>query len=152
MNGIGLVRFKNPTTLEVSESKVSPIKGIETQFLKQFKAGDSIRIIPIRANEMFNVDFVIASVDSESQMTLKDQANEASFENRYKFKMMPKLSQTEAFSDAIGYIKEGGCLAIFPEGCSHDQPEPIPFKSGAAIIALKAAQMYDSKVWFVPVG
>jgi hypothetical protein len=88
--------------------------------LKQFKAGDSIRIIPQMKYEMYNVDFAISSVESDTHMTLKEPALEASLSSMHTFRVLPKLSQTQAFSEVIEYLKDGGCLSVFPEGCSHD--------------------------------
>lgn len=49
-------------------------------------------------------------------------------------------------------MKEGGNLLIYPEGCSHDQPDIIPFKNGIAVMAIKTATLYNVPVQFAPCG
>jgi glycerol-3-phosphate O-acyltransferase/dihydroxyacetone phosphate acyltransferase len=39
------------------------------------------------------------------------------------------------FGDVQQVLKGGGCVAMFPEGGSHDQSDLLPFKAGIAIMA-----------------
>ena len=45
---------------------------------------------------------------------------------------------TETFARARDVLGEGGTVALFPEGRSHSEPQPLPLKTGAARIALHA--------------
>ncbi len=56
----------------------------------------------------------------------------------------------ETFAMARDLLKQGGVLALFPEGISHDEPRLMPLKSGAARIALGAAS--EGPVTIVPAG
>ena len=47
------------------------------------------------------------------------------------------------FEAAANLLRRGRCVAIFPEGVSHDEPQLLPLKSGAARIALGAASFKD---------
>ena len=49
-------------------------------------------------------------------------------------------------------LARGGSIALFPEGVSHNSPELLPMKTGAARIALGAAALGDIEVKIVPVG
>ena len=49
-------------------------------------------------------------------------------------------------------LANGAAIAVFPEGKSHNEPSLAPLKTGAARIALLAAETLDSAVPIVPVG
>ncbi len=57
---------------------------------------------------------------------------------------------SETFAKARDLLKQGGVLALFPEGISHAEPRLMPLKSGAARIALGAAA--EGPVTIVPAG
>lgn len=54
------------------------------------------------------------------------------------------------FAAARALLAKGGTLALFPEGQSHDAPRLLPFRTGAARIALGAAQ--NGGLDIVPAG
>lgn len=59
----------------------------------------------------------------------------------------------ETFRAAQARLRDGGSIALFPEGVSHNSPKLLPMKTGAARIALGAvsvAQPLDLRI--VPVG
>ncbi len=56
------------------------------------------------------------------------------------------------FASAIKALREGGRVAIFPEGTTHDEPTLRPLRTGAARIALEAAAAGVDGVRIVPVG
>lgn len=58
-------------------------------------------------------------------------------------------SNQETFSKARAVLREGGSIAIFPEGTTHDDPALRELKTGAARIAL-GAQLDDMVV--IPTG
>ena len=62
----------------------------------------------------------------------------------------------ESFARCRAELARGGCLALFPEGTSHSDPQLRPLKTGAARIALSAQaeqeQRGASGVAIVPVG
>ena len=47
---------------------------------------------------------------------------------------MPKVDQTNVFKNVEEVLSEGGCIAMFPEGGSHDQSDLLPFKAGIALM------------------
>jgi 1-acyl-sn-glycerol-3-phosphate acyltransferase len=49
-------------------------------------------------------------------------------------------------------LHQGGSIALFPEGVSHNSSKLLPLKSGAARIALGAASAGEAEVKIVPVG
>lgn len=46
---------------------------------------------------------------------------------------MPKVDQTNVFGHVEKVLGDGGAVAIYPEGGSHDQTDFIPFKAGIAL-------------------
>lgn len=59
------------------------------------------------------------------------------------------------FEIARQLLKQGGAIAIFPEGVSHNEPQLQPLKTGAARIALGAASVGENSpldLKIVPVG
>ncbi len=58
------------------------------------------------------------------------------------------------FEQVHRVLHDGGAVALFPEGISHDEPVQRPFKTGAARLALGAASTSPSgtAVQIIPVG
>lgn len=64
-----------------------------------------------------------------------------------------QMSRNEdTFRAVIEELVRGAVVGIFPEGISHDEPAIAPLKTGAARIALGAAQRLGYPVSIVPVG
>jgi len=61
-------------------------------------------------------------------------------------------SNTVTFDNCFELLRQGRCIAIFPEGISHDQPQLQKIKTGAARIALGAVSDGSLGLKIVPVG
>lgn len=63
-------------------------------------------------------------------------------------------SNSVTFENCFELLRRGRCIAIFPEGISHDEPQLQKMKTGAARIALGAVSepSPSAKVKIVPVG
>jgi 1-acyl-sn-glycerol-3-phosphate acyltransferase len=60
---------------------------------------------------------------------------------------------TQTFARCRTLLGEGGTVALFPEGRSHNEPGPQPLKTGAARIALETAARHpEVRLRIVPVG
>ncbi|HMK12880.1 MAG TPA: 1-acyl-sn-glycerol-3-phosphate acyltransferase [Acidimicrobiales bacterium] len=57
-----------------------------------------------------------------------------------------------AFEDAEAELREGGTIAVFPEGTTHDIPRLAPIRTGSARIALGAKAQGVNDIQIVPVG
>ena len=44
------------------------------------------------------------------------------------------MDQTAVFKNVEKVLSEGGAIAMFPEGGSHDQTDLLPFKAGIALM------------------
>ena len=58
----------------------------------------------------------------------------------------------ETFEAAHRLLGGGGALGLFPEGASHDEPQLLPLRTGAARIVLGAAAQGNAPVFIVPAG
>ncbi len=57
------------------------------------------------------------------------------------------------FARCLSFLRAGGTVALFPEGRSHNEPGPLPLKTGAARIALETAVGFPAaRLRIVPVG
>lgn len=89
------------------------------------------------------IGFLIKAVGALPLYRQQDSGHDVS-KNQETFKLTREL------------LKQGGAIAIFPEGVSHDSPKLLPLKTGAARIALGAVSSgknpnsLDLKI--VPVG
>lgn len=65
-----------------------------------------------------------------------------------------KMVKNQQMFDACAQaLAEKNCIVLFPEGTSHDEPELLPLKTGAARIALSAEQQHGPlSVRIMPVG
>ncbi|HEV2149428.1 MAG TPA: lysophospholipid acyltransferase family protein, partial [Longimicrobiaceae bacterium] len=61
-------------------------------------------------------------------------------------------ANTDTFRAAHAALAEGDAVGIFPEGLSHSEPSLAPLKTGAARIALGAAERTGGSFPIVPVG
>lgn len=65
---------------------------------------------------------------------------------------IPEGSNDDTFRAVHAALAEGSAAAIFPEGMSHSEPSLVPFKTGAARIALGGAALLGEALPIVPVG
>ena len=49
-------------------------------------------------------------------------------------------------------LKQGKCIAIFPEGGSHDRTELLPLKAGVSLMALGALEKFGVTTTIIPCG
>ncbi len=64
----------------------------------------------------------------------------------------PTLNQ-QTFARCHEVLRDGGAIALFPEGISHNEPEIQPLKTGAARIALQAEERFGPLgIRIVPAG
>lgn len=59
---------------------------------------------------------------------------------------------TESFRQVTDALQQGSVVLVFPEGVSHDAPTLAPLKTGAARMALSAAEAGVRGVRLLPVG
>jgi glycerol-3-phosphate O-acyltransferase/dihydroxyacetone phosphate acyltransferase len=62
------------------------------------------------------------------------------------------LSYEDTYQKVWKGLNEDKCIAIFPEGDTHDKLELLPLKAGVCIAALGAIEKYNKSVTLVPCG
>ena len=108
----------------------------------------------------------------KSTKLVREKAEEAKSQgiDGLTFKTLPYIDQNEMYQHVYQRLREGGCVAIYPEGMSplhdvaywrlsrnvggsHDRTDLLPLKAGFAMMALGAMAGHpDVKVKIVPVG
>lgn len=58
----------------------------------------------------------------------------------------------ESFQQVTAALVQGGAVLVFPEGISHDEPTLAPLKTGAARMALAAAEAGADGLHLLPLG
>jgi len=102
------------------------VRGCETKFTQEFKENDSLLIN--------NVLFPIKSIVSDTLIVLKKKLEETMMTGT--FKRCPHMDHSIMFEAVHEKLISNGCIAIFPEGGSHDRAEMLPLKAGVSIMAL----------------
>ena len=125
-----------------------------TSFKKEFHVGDSIRFMPVGEKTAIQImDQIIESIDSDTSLSLKEPGVvEFKSTQQYKFKILPKIDQSQTFKHVINFLGDGGALGIFPEGGSHDQTDILPFKAGIAFMSLQTTLNHKVPVTIIPCG
>ncbi len=92
-------------------------------------------------------------VDKDGKITDQSIKGNAPEFQGTKYKLAPKVDQTQVYDAVFDRLSAGGAVGIFPEGGSHDRTELLPLKAGVAIMALGAlAADPDSGLKIVPCG
>jgi glycerol-3-phosphate O-acyltransferase/dihydroxyacetone phosphate acyltransferase len=72
---------------------------------------------------------------SDTEILLKKPGAKIYDPNKsYAYKCLPKVDQSTVFKNVEDVLGNGGCVAMFPEGGSHDRADLLPFKAGIALM------------------
>lgn len=72
--------------------------------------------------------------------------------NRLKDNPRAMRAALQTFESCFEVLKDGGAIAIFPEGVTHDDPQLKDVKTGSARMALEFEQRFRAGLRIVPVG
>ena len=134
--GVGKISF------EVKED-VCYVVGEGTKFTEQLAARSTLAI------KGFEGAPVVKTVESDTRAIV----NKIIFvPEAQPFKVMPHLDQHDMFNTVYDTLRNRDCIAIFPEGGSHDRTTLLPLKAGVAIMALGALDRYDVNTTIIPCG
>lgn len=121
----------------------------ETRFSREIKVGDSLVVANVVSGR-------VVEVVSDSIVVLSEAFDIPSSPDGVKYKVQPKLNQSEMYNAVYERLVNDGVVGIFPEGGSHDRASLLPLKAGIAVMALGACDKYGealrSKLKIVPVG
>ncbi|KJE91262.1 glycerol-3-phosphate acyltransferase [Capsaspora owczarzaki ATCC 30864] len=124
------------------------VYGSQTSFVATVKPGDALKF-----NHLEN-EFRVASVVSDTELTLAKAVNGVEIQNQSGWKIMRKVDQGVVYKSVWNTLLSGECVGIFPEGGSHDRTDLLPIKAGVAIMALGAMEAHPEMqpVRIVPCG
>jgi len=153
------------------------IRGVGTKFEEQAQVGGLLvlptfqgvtantEIVEIVSNEELRLKKPLKGFGATKQLTGRDDVEEdGSLKNQdvkgaregfegTKYKLAPKVDQSQVYEQVFERLSAGGAVGIFPEGGSHDRTELLPLKAGVAIMALGAlAADPDCGLKIVPCG
>ncbi|KAI0306641.1 hypothetical protein B0F90DRAFT_1808291 [Multifurca ochricompacta] len=142
------------------------VLGEGTKFLEELRPKMQIMLSKAVNSPVAEVTQVISNTQlriknefhNESEKSTKlarEKAEEAKSQgiDGLSFKLLPYVDQNEMYHHVYQRLREGDCIAIYPEGGSHDRTDLLPLKAGFAMMALGAmAGDPNVKVKIVPVG
>ncbi|KAK9448450.1 uncharacterized protein V1518DRAFT_395366 [Limtongia smithiae] len=143
-------------TIFISDKEnLRQLRGVGTKFTTECEAGALI-LLPKNAGTL-EVESVLSDEELVLKKDMKDKTVQALSSalggGESKYKIAPKIDQTEVYERVFHHLNQAGCIGIFPEGGSHDRPDLLPLKAGVAIMALGAiANNPDCDVKIVPCG
>jgi len=106
-----------------ANAEIVEIKGPEEiRIKKPFKGAAALRQLTGRED-----------ITEDGQLKEKKKGPANGYEGS-KFKVAPKVDQTQVYDAVFERLDTGGCVGIFPEGGSHDRPELLPLKGKTPII------------------
>ena len=117
--------------------------GEGTKFTKELGARSTLAI------KGFEGQSVVKSVESD---TLAVVNKIISVVEPQSYKVMPHLDQNDVFTTVYDTLRNRDCIAIFPEGGSHDRTTLLPLKAGVAIMALGALERDKVNTTIIPCG
>mmetsp|Transcript_23155 Transcript_23155/g.36085 ORF Transcript_23155/g.36085 Transcript_23155/m.36085 type:complete len:587 (-) Transcript_23155:56-1816(-) len=119
------------------------VVGEGTNFTKELGARTTLAI------KGFEGQSVVKSVESDTLAVVNKMISVPEPQN---FKSMPHLDQNEVFTTVYDTLRDQNCIAIFPEGGSHDRTTLLPLKAGVAIMALGALERDNVNTTIIPCG
>jgi glycerol-3-phosphate O-acyltransferase/dihydroxyacetone phosphate acyltransferase len=119
-----------------AEGQPLKIRGVGTKFTTEVTTGGSLTLPSVPGQAGASTD--VAEILSDTEIILKKpfkgdvalrQLQQESNEGKgTKYKVAPKVDQTEVYDAVFHRLNSGGCVGIFPEGGSHDRTELLPLK------------------------
>jgi len=117
--------------------------GEGTDFTAQISPGDSLVVSGAGVSR-------VAKVEDDEHITLSEPF-ESCLDSMSPFTIYKKIDQTNVY-EAVYEALDGGCIAIFPEGGSHDRTELLPLKAGVTLMAFGSVIANNRPVQIVPCG
>ena len=144
------IAFYGEGTLILDEADPHMLRGVGTKFTTEnIKAGDAVVVkmtppegvepdIPQEKN-LKAYSFAVVHILSDTEMRIKQAVQPGCSQPTpgVKFKVQPRVTQTEVFRFCHESLGRGDCIGIFPEGGSHDRSHFLPIKSGAPLLAAR---------------
>ena len=122
------------------------VQGFSTKFSSEINVGDKIRLAgsehALRVKNVVNDDELLI-----------ENVNNFSYSNESKtYDIFKRVDLNDVYERVLNCLATSGCIAIFPEGGSHDRTDLLPLKAGVALIAYSALERDDLNIPIIPVG
>ena len=150
-----LPKKNNAISSSSSEEESSPeevvVRGRGSKFTSEGAVGGQIviaagpakgaiaKITQIVGDELLKVSGDFEHPNSSS-------ASNVVSEEPLSYKLIPKLDHHNMYDAVYRRLDNGGVVAIFPEGGSHDRSSLLPLKAGIAVMALGACDRYGESL------
>ena len=130
-------------TIYMPDPKNEPllVRGVGTNFEKEAQKGGLV-VLPSMNGETANTE--IEEIVSSEELRLKKAFKGENYAKQLtgkegetqpakdfegtRYKLAPKVDQTEVYDSVFQRLQKGGAICIFPEGGSHDRTELLPLK------------------------
>jgi len=143
------------------------------QIMLSKAANSSIaEVVEVISDTLLRVKSEFHSETEKTTKLVREKAEEAKSQgiDGLTFKTLPYVDQNEMYQDVYQRLRDGHCIAVYPEGVlllqdvvyrelihhvggSHDRTDLLPLKAGFAMMALGAMACYPNvEVKIVPVG
>ncbi len=129
-------------------------------------------VVEVISDTLLRIKNEFHNETEKSTKLAREKAEEAKSQgiNGLTFKTLPFVDQNEMYRDVYKRLRDGHCVAVYPEGVlllqdmiyrklihhvggSHDRTDLLPFKAGFAMMALGTMACYPNvEVKIVPVG
>jgi glycerol-3-phosphate O-acyltransferase/dihydroxyacetone phosphate acyltransferase len=129
-------------------------------------------VVEVISDTLLRIKSEFHNETEKSTKLLREKAEEAKSQGIYglTFKTLPFVDQNEMYQDVYQRLRDGHCVAVYPEGVlllqdvvyrelihhvggSHDRTDLLPLKAGFAMMALGTMACYPNvEVKIVPVG
>lgn len=115
------------------------VYGVGTKFTQEVSQSGLIVLPTVKGQEKAGAASAeVVEVISDEELVLKKEFKGGPWEKQLtydgddgrgsKYKVAPKVDQTQVYDAVFQRLNEGGCVGIFPEGGSHDRTELLPLK------------------------
>ncbi len=141
-NGEGqvMVRPQSFNVLDTDAEFPEILKDLSTELrIKLFGFDTKFTLLQLKGSIIIEKNtFTIVEILSDTTVLVDCKVKDwlPIFDKPLKFKYQDPMSYNDMYSEVSTHLNNGNCLAIFPEGGSHDRSELLPMKAGIALMAL----------------
>lgn len=117
------------------------IRGVGTKFTEEVVAGGLLVLPPVKGQsaasseviEILSDEEIVLKREFKGEVAIGQLTQEGENEEKgSKYKVAPKVDQSQVYDAVFQRLNSGGCVGIFPEGGSHDRTELLPLKGNVA--------------------
>lgn len=144
MGAVPVVRPQDvPSTVgtgKIVSIEQAAVVGQDTNFCAEVHPGDVVQWSVLGSSEKCQAQ--VRSIESNTKLTLTLPVEESNAVHNKPtgFKVSRRIDHSEMYAKVYSTLDNGGSIAVFPEGGSHDRTSLLPLKAGVALFSLGAAE------------